>query len=390
MAERPDPALPADDRTAAQRLAAAAPSLRGRSTVVGFDAFVDAIVRPVRRKDAAGAPVLFRTIPEFAAHLAAAAGRSADTEILHEEDRLGGNAPLLARALAGLGVPTALAAPLGRDGIEPAFRGLADVGGLSLVNLGAPARSTNFEFDDGKLMFGDAAPLRTLSWEAAEAAEPPGAFVRRLRTADLVALVDWSYLLRMDALLDGVVAALDAPGPDGPPGTNGRPARTHLLFDLADPTTRPPEELRDFLLRMGRAGTATRRTVLGLNEKEAAAAAAALLGRTALSADGPEADARTVREKTGIGEVVVHGIDYAIGCDEDGLARVAGRRVDRPRISTGGGDNFNAGYCLGLLAGLPMPQRLGVAAAASGYYVETGHGAGFGEIVAEAAARGIR
>ncbi len=368
------------DRTptdsAAALLAAAAPSCRSRSAVVGFDAFVDAIYRPVRFKDAAGIPVFFRTISEFADHLKTSAGRSGDLEIVLQEERLGGNAPLLALALAVLGVGCACAAPLGARGAEPAFHGLAAA--CDVVNLGAPARSTAFEFEDGKLMFGDAKSLHTLDWAAVEAAAGPGAFGARLRGADLVAVVDWSYLDRLGDILDGIERELDR----DPAGARG----TSLFFDLADPTTRSPGELRAFLLRLGRIAP-RHRVALGLNEKEAAAAASALTGAESLSAAGPEADARAVRESAGIGEVVVHGLDYAVGADAAGTVRVAGRRVDRPRISTGGGDNFNAGYCLGLLAGLPMGNRLETATAASGFYVEQGRSATYDELVGAVAAQ---
>jgi fructose-1-phosphate kinase PfkB-like protein len=43
-----------------------------------------------------------------------------------------------------------------------------------------------------------------------------------------------------------------------------------------------------------------------------------------------------------------------------------------PRILTGGGDNFNAGFCLALLNDLNLFQSLIMANAVSGYYVKTG------------------
>nr|WP_243140929.1 MULTISPECIES: PfkB family carbohydrate kinase [Lactonifactor] len=43
-----------------------------------------------------------------------------------------------------------------------------------------------------------------------------------------------------------------------------------------------------------------------------------------------------------------------------------------PKLSTGGGDNFNAGLCFGLLQGLPLAESLRLGNATSGYYVRTG------------------
>ena len=359
----------------AHSLEAAADLRGGFSAVVGFDGFVDTIFRPVRRKTDKGTPDFFRSIPEFSEFLKGAAGRSADIEIVLQEERLGGNAPILARALSSFGIPTLCAAPLGKDGLDPAFCELE--GRCGVFNLGVPARTTAFEFEDGKLMFGDAASLHSLDWKSIETADSTGDFRSRLRSADLICLVDWSYLHQLDGIVDGIERELDRDG--------GTPSKT-LFFDLADPTTRSMAELGGFLGRIGRLSP-RHRTVLGLNEKEAAAASGALEGTEALSTDGPEMDALMIRKRTGIGEVVVHGLDYAIAADCDGTVRVAGHRVERPRISIGGGDNFNAGYCLGLLLGISMEQRLEVATTVSGLYVELGRYALFNELVESLAAR---
>lgn len=47
-------------------------------------------------------------------------------------------------------------------------------------------------------------------------------------------------------------------------------------------------------------------------------------------------------------------------------------KIDDSLISTGGGDNFNAGFCLGLLMQLSLPDSLTVGMATSSYYVKYG------------------
>ena len=49
-----------------------------------------------------------------------------------------------------------------------------------------------------------------------------------------------------------------------------------------------------------------------------------------------------------------------------------GRIVENPLISTGGGDNFNAGFCLALMAGCYPEECMMMAMATSGAYVEQG------------------
>jgi sugar/nucleoside kinase (ribokinase family) len=58
-----------------------------------------------------------------------------------------------------------------------------------------------------------------------------------------------------------------------------------------------------------------------------------------------------------------------------------GRYVKEPRISTGGGDNFNAGFCLGLLIGLSMEESMITAMANSGAYVQNGKSPSMNDLI---------
>src|SRR5688572_27490574 len=89
---------------AADRLAAAGEL---PASVVGFDGFIDAIIHVVDRRTHMG-PEGFealRTIPQFAARVGAAAGKSTNIEMVIHEERFGGNGPLMASALGRMGSP---------------------------------------------------------------------------------------------------------------------------------------------------------------------------------------------------------------------------------------------------------------------------------------------
>ena len=58
----------------------------------------------------------------------------------------------------------------------------------------------------------------------------------------------------------------------------------------------------------------------------------------------------------------------------------AAAQLQRTVISTGGGDNFNAGFCTGLLLGCDVRQCLLLGMGASGYYVGNGHSADLQEL----------
>lgn len=54
--------------------------------------------------------------------------------------------------------------------------------------------------------------------------------------------------------------------------------------------------------------------------------------------------------------------------------------VQNPRLSTGGGDSFNAGLCAGLLGGLSLAQAAKLGSLCGSYYVEHGRCASFGAL----------
>ena len=97
----------------ASRLAAAAAQVPSLTAFVGLDGFVDEILHVVdKRYDA----VRFDRIPTIAAYaqrMAAAAGRSTNIELVNVLTKLGGNGPIMANALASLGIGVTYVGSLG-------------------------------------------------------------------------------------------------------------------------------------------------------------------------------------------------------------------------------------------------------------------------------------
>jgi sugar/nucleoside kinase (ribokinase family) len=69
---------------------------------------------------------------------------------------------------------------------------------------------------------------------------------------------------------------------------------------------------------------------------------------------------------------VIHPRRGAAAATSDGhSAWFAGPFVKEPKISTGAGDHFNAGFCLGRVLGFGLEESLCTGVATSGYYVRT-------------------
>ena len=81
--------------------------------------------------------------------------------------------------------------------------------------------------------------------------------------------------------------------------------------------------------------------------------------------------ASRIREKLALDTVVVHPVTGAACATSEGSAYVAGPYCEKPKITTGAGDHFNAGFSSARLLGLSPTASLTVAVATSGYYVRT-------------------
>ena len=88
---------------------------------------------------------------------------------------------------------------------------------------------------------------------------------------------------------------------------------------------------------------------------------------------GAQMDAQTrlfrLREKLLADTAVLHLPNGGLAANASGLWGRPNLFLERPRLSTGGGDNFNAGFVYALLFGCSAEEALICANAVSGYYV---------------------
>lgn len=338
------------------------PSLNGKLSVVGLDGFVDTIVTPVALRSGQGeAFTPITTITEFGQRILGAAGKSTNIEFYPRMDKLGGNGPIMANALISAGGRLKYIGALGRGAIHPVFQDFA--GRADVVSLADPAATTAVEFGDGKLMLGQMRSLDEITHERIVETLGADGVRQAFGAADLIALVNWTMIPNMTAIfrwmVDTVLPSL--------------PARPRLFFfDLADPEKRSKTDLLEALAVIGRFEQFGRVT-LGLNLKEAQQVWAAL-GFAPVTEDeaGLRKMSADIRARLGVATVVVHPKESAACATAEGTAWVPGPYTQKPLITTGAGDHFNAGFSNGQLMGLSPEGCLAVGVCTSGHYVRTG------------------
>ena len=91
------------EQTAAQLLASVSRASQ-MTAFVGLDGFVDDILHVVDKRESADKYLRLPTIAQFAERVAGAAGRSTNVELVSQLNKLGGNGPIMANALASFGL----------------------------------------------------------------------------------------------------------------------------------------------------------------------------------------------------------------------------------------------------------------------------------------------
>jgi sugar/nucleoside kinase (ribokinase family) len=344
----------------ADRLRAAAPRVSELTAFVGLDGFVDEILHVVDKREDATRYTRLGTIAEFAERLAAAAGRSTNVELVRQLQKLGGNGPIMANALASLGLQVTYLGNLGWPEPHPVFEEFTRR--ARVHTIAPPGLTDAYEFNDGKILVGKHESLKEVTWENIQNRWSREAFFEQFRSASLVGFVNWTMLPYMSEIWEALQAELC-------PKLNGD--RRWLFVDLAAPEKRTKSDIQHALKLVSRFGKWFD-VILGLNEKEAHEVGKAL--DLPLPDDRPEALqdlTRAIHRHVSVQTLVVHPVSYALAVSGGELAITSGPVTQKPLITTGAGDHFNSGFCLGKLLGLSDRDSLLTAVTTSGFYVRT-------------------
>jgi sugar/nucleoside kinase (ribokinase family) len=341
-----------------KRLAAAAPTISALKTVVGLDGFVDNIISVVDTRQDSHTFDRVKTIGHLGQKILNAAGQSSNYELVVTQQKLGGNGPIMANALASLGMDVTYVGNLGYPDVHPVFKPLADR--AHVISIAEPGYTDALEFEDGKLMLGKHESLKDVSWDNLLSRVGKDKLKTLLQPARLIGMVNWTMLPHMTRiwakLLDDVVPSLER-------------HERKLFIDLADPEKRTHADIMDALRMLTRFQDQVD-VILGLNLKESLEVAdvLGLPGRTDPE-NSIEENARAIRDELRLECVVIHPRRGAAAATEHESAKFDGPFVKEPKISTGAGDHFNAGFCLGRVLGLGLTESLCTGAGTSGYYV---------------------
>ncbi len=344
----------------ANQLQTNATKTTGLNAFVGFDGFVDEILHVVDKRENKDKYLRLPTITKYAERLAAAAGKSTNVEMVSQMTKLGGNGPIMANALASFGLKVCYLGNLGYPNLHPIFTDFAKC--AEVHTIAEPGYTDAVEFEDGKIMCGKHKALRDVNWENIKSRFGQDNFTTKLQAANFIGFVNWTMLTSMNDTWATILKEV-CPKLTGP--------RRKIFFDLADPEKRTREDILKALSLI----TEFEKffdVILGLNEKEAYEIGGHLgLDTQDHAPEGLLKLAKEIHARIKVNTVVVHPVHYALAVSANDAAVVEGPFTPKPLITTGAGDHFNAGFCLGKLLGFDNAKAVLTGVSTSGFYVRS-------------------
>ncbi|MBI1840524.1 MAG: hypothetical protein HYR88_06680 [Verrucomicrobia bacterium] len=271
------------------------------SAFIGLDGFVDEIIRVVDQRRTALDYVPMATISELGKRVMNAAAKSTNIELVVERTKIGGNGPIMANALAQLGIKVTYVGTLGYPNLHRVFHEFAHR--AEVHSIAEPGHSDALEFQDGKIILGKLEPLKEVTWENLQLRFGREKFLQRFSSCDLVGLVNWTMLPFMSEVWKSLLAEV-CPSLSGP--------RRKIFFDLADPQKRTVADIQGALELITQFEKHFD-VILGLNEKEAYEIGEVMgLPCQKDSRDALAAMAVRIQQRLAIGTLVVHPVSYAL------------------------------------------------------------------------------
>ena len=337
------------------------PAVR-RKVFVGLDGFIDEIIHVVDTRVSPDSYTRIPSIQAFSDRISHGIGMSTNIELVSQQIKMGGNGPILANALLNYSMETNYVGAVGQPELDSVFQPLKRC--HRIISLSPPAITDALEFSDGKIITSKLTSLNAVTWETMTEQCALPQLIALFEECDYIVFSNWSMILGMNHIW-GKFLELVAPSITASEKT--------VFFDLADPEKRTKEDLQEAIAHIINFTKSGFRVTLSMNLKEACEIST-VLGKEI--SDYQAADAQELLEflsgQLGIFCSVIHLVDRACCRHKLQYHEVNGPYCAAPKLTTGAGDNFNAGFLYGMMQEFSFTDCLYLGCATSGYYVRQG------------------
>jgi hypothetical protein len=335
---------------------------QGKKCFIGFDAFIDYITRPVAGCDG-GENRYFHSLEEYARFLAGQGKKSFSIELETPKVKIGGNNPIMSDILSRFGLEVVSFGAYGKPLLDPVFLPLSQR--CKVVSFANPGKCTAYEFTVSKMMNYYNMDPRDFTYENLLNYLSEDEIIAIMEPQDLIVFVNLgeqpAALNIMEVFLTRIFPRFEG--------------KKQFFLDFSDCSHMPDGELArslKFLKNLRVFGN----VALSVNENEyrflSGRMGIAPQSGDSLNGEAEKGSLERFRETAGADQVMLRTLETFYYSSHAEKAQVPNAVVDGPRFLTGAGDAQNAGFCLGLLAGMSPEEMLLTAVRAGNRYIRTG------------------
>jgi len=328
---------------------------------LGFDGFIDSITKLVKQRNHAGyPPEYFTQKQDWANYILSKKTGSFSIELEQQSIKTGGNAPNMASALAKLGIAADCVGAFGYPAIDPLFNTMPQL--CSLYSFAAPGVCQAIEFEDGKIMLATTSDLNKSDWATIIKRISIDVLIKIFTEARLIGMLNWGELINSTDYWKGLLHDVL------PFCTTGK--EKLFIVDLSDCSSRSKDEMLS-ALELLQAFSAYGKIILSLNHNECIAVYNILFEPMPNNSDIKSLGEKIfTRLQPGI--LLLHNRTKAIAFSKHEAAEKNSPLIEAPKLLTGAGDNFNAGFCFGQLMDCGLEDSLLLAHLGAAYYIKNG------------------
>ena len=308
---------------------------------------------------------------EFGKYITEKGEKNFSLELEEITTKIGGNMPIMANALAQLGSNVNCIGPLGYPSLHPVFNQMH--ANCQLLSFANPGLTKALEFNENKILLAEIGSLNRVEWSVIREIVGLEGMTNLISSSDLVCILNWSEIDNSTAIWKGLLTDILPAVPQNDKKPTG-------FFDLSDCSKRTEESISEAITLL-RSFASYWNIVLSLNLNEATIVNNVLSGSNQEEEANVEKIGASLFDKLQINTVVIHYSKEALSWDESGLYRKESFYISNPALSTGAGDNFNAGYCAGILMDVDAETCLILGHAMSNFYMRNGKSASIPELV---------
>jgi hypothetical protein len=331
----------------------------GHHAFIGFDACIDILVRIVKDKKENEITGYFSDSSQFGDFLINLDNKSCGLELQTKLSKIGGNMVITSNALGNLGIKVECAGTFGLPGILPVFRAISP--NCTLHTFGETISATALEFNNSKVIMFDPGPYNSLTWEGIRDCLGKESIIKMISGKKLVSFLNWSEIDNSSDIWEGMLNEIL-------PEIEQTGIKPFFFSDISDCSRKSAAEIKRAVGLLGRFRDYFN-VSLSLNQNEADLVSKAL-DLNEMNSD--EDFIMQLHESSNVETLIIHRTKDAIAYDGKSFEKCDTFFCSEPKILTGGGDNFNAGFCFALLKKLNLSESLVVANAVSGSYVKNG------------------